>query len=491
MNLHASSVISIFLKQHLDVFTVDDFIKSLRSQGVKISKDQAEDILHTSNYVFPLVQNQYITRAGVFINRWFSFKPSKEEIEKGVILMGHRGIPFVNPEVSPDGIIVANRQKIINSTVSTFSMNLAMDVFALFGEGYVIPYIFNDKGNETIPLTSVQYNLPTEINLTCWPLNEITEGEEFVYGDRLLCRVTDWENSVVEMVVQKDCMKQLMVSSEAIEREEWYSSFEQGLLESFDKHGPSSSIEEQLSLLILENQEQLCIPNCGSIEEFLAHTSKIGFELYGVESRIWRKGEVIPYCGPWNMQNFSSDVILTEMALAFSPAVLDAYLEDSIYQEVKHGKNKSIENIIDELFTQNIKMTSGERKVLLLNLEKRNDILKKNYNRFIDYPIADVRKRVIGLFSQVNLLFGTIGSSGIKINLFPQQELVVLSQLFGHMIRLLEEIENVYMRNDFPVADVSLSLDGMEETFEDIRVTLKNSLESNRFKAFEIINNNE
>ncbi len=487
VDFKATAVITSYFRSQLDLFTAEDFIRDMKKQGIKISKDDAEEVLHSSNYVFPLVNNQFITRAGVFTGRWFSFKPTKEEIEKGSILIGHRCMPFVNPEVPPDSIVVKNSCFEVESAVTTFSMNLAMDVFALFGEGYIIPYIFNDKGNQTLPLTSVQYNLPTEITLTSWSLGEISEGEKVEFGDRLVCRVVDWENSVVQMFLHKDCMKKMMVSDEAIEREEWYSHFEQGLLDSFEKHGPSESIEEQLALLFLENQEQLCSYNCGSIEEFLAHTTKIGFELFGVETRIWRKGEVIPYCGSWNSTTKSSEILLSEMAMSFSPMVMDAYLEDNIYNESKKKESKSIEDIVAELFPQNIKMGPAERKILLLNLEKRNDILKKNYNRFSDYSVADIRKRVIKLFTQVSNLFCTIGSSGINVDVFPQQELIILSQLFGHMIRLLEEIENVFLRNDFPIADVSLSLDGMEDTFDDIRGTLKSALEMNRYKAFEIV----
>jgi hypothetical protein len=51
----------------------------------------------------------------------------------------------------------------------------------------------------------------------------------------------------------------------------------------------------------------------------------------------------------------------------------------------------------------------------------------------------------------------------------------------------LEEVENSYMRPSFPTDDVSLSLDGMEETFDDISVTLYSALECNRFKGFEIV----
>ena len=132
-------------------------------------------------------------------------------------------------------------------------------------------------------------------------------------------------------------------------------------------------------------------------------------------------------------------------------------------------------------------ISQEERRIVLLNIEKRNDILEKMYNQFSDYPIAEMRKRILHLFTKVSELFCAIGGSGVAAENFPQQELVILSQLYSHAVRLLEEVENVYMRGSFPTDDVSLSLDGMEETFEDISVTLYSALECNRFKGFEIV----
>ena len=295
MDFKTNNIIEEYLTETLDVFTTDDFYKHLKANGVKVTKADASEILHVSEYVFSLVNNEFVTKAGVFTGRWFSFKPSREEVEKGQIIIGHRCIPFLPPDTSPDSISVLAGGNMVNSTTQTFSMNLAMDTFSLYGEGYILPYIFNDKGNKDLPLSSVQYNMPQEITLTCWPLKEIAGDTEFKYGDRILCRVISWSDSVVEMRAQSSGLSEFVISDEAVQREEWYSHFENGLLESFDRHGPASSIEEQLSFLFLENQEELCTRCCGSTEEFLAHTSKIGFEPYGVESRIWRKGESVPY----------------------------------------------------------------------------------------------------------------------------------------------------------------------------------------------------
>ena len=148
---------------------------------------------------------------------------------------------------------------------------------------------------------------------------------------------------------------------------------------------------------------------------------------------------------------------------------------------------EDFEDVIQTIFPNQAMISSAERRLVLLNIEKRNDILEKMYNQFSDYPIAQARKRILELFTRVSELFCAIGGSGVAAEDFPQQELVILSQLYSHVVHLLEEVENVYMRPQFPIDDVLLSLEGMEDTFDDISGTLSSALENNRFKGFEIV----
>ena len=197
----------------------------------------------------------------------------------------------------------------------------------------------------------------------------------------------------------------------------------------------------------------------------------------------------MPYTGKWNGLDLDRGMLLTDMALTLTPRVIDAILEDRIYDK-RCGKKivaDDFEDVIKTIFPNMAMISPAERRLVLLNIEKRNDILEKMYNQFSDYPIAEMRKRILGLFTRVSELFCAIGGSGVAAENFPQQELVILSQLYSHAVRLLEEVENVYMRAQFPTDDVSLSLDGMEETFDDISATLYSSLECNRFKGFEIV----
>ncbi|MCQ2575560.1 MAG: hypothetical protein MJ162_02375 [Treponema sp.] len=486
MDLDASFVIDRYLSQQKNIFTVDEFNKYLRKNNVKLTKEQAFDILSSSGYVFSLINEEFVTRSAVFVGRWFSFMPSKEEIKKGYVILGHRCMPFINPEVAPDKITVvkADGNPVLPEAVS-FTMNQAMDTFSLFGEGYVIPYIYSDHSNEKVTLASVQYGLPQYIDLTAWPLSKICGNKKIKYGDRILCRVIDWETSEVELTLQP-AQRGDFLSEEDIAREEWYSTFEKTLLASFNKNGPASSIEEQLALLFLENLNVLCLKSCGSIEEFFKHTKKIGFASYGVESRLWKSNEVIPFIGPWNKQ-FKENTLMADISMIFSPQVFDAYLENYIYENLEVEKPEPLESLMDDIFPSALNMKPAERKLLLLNMEKRFGILKKNYNQFSDYKIAPVRARITKLCSEISSLVCSIGCSSLNLEDFPQQELVILVQLFSHIVKIIEEMENVFMKDHFPVEDVSLSLEGMEDTYEEISGKLKRSLYENTYKNITIM----
>ena len=485
MNIDNSAIIEDFFLSFHDIFTIDEFCHMMKSEGVKLSHDTAQSILDTSDMVFSLVDEEYITRAGVFIGRWFSFMPSAEEIQKGYFILGHRCMPFINPDISPDNILVSNGKILINPKAVSFSMNLALDTFALYGEGYVLPYIFNDHSNKDIPLSSVQYGMPNDIKLTAWPLSKITGGKAIKYGDRILGRVVDWAANIVElMVLPANASDEL--TSDDLEREEWYENFEKGLIEGFETSGPVASIEQQLAFLFLENQQELCIKNCGSAEEFLKHTKKIGFSPYGVESRIWYANKTVPYIGNWN-KNASTDSLFTNMTMIFSPQIIDSYIKNLIFEQREHESKKTVEELISDIFPPTLKMTVQEHKLVLLNIEKRSDILNKVYNQFVDYKLAPVRKRILDLFSQVSYLLCAIGGSGLSLQDFPQQELVILVQLFSHVARIVEEMENDYLKDIFPMDDVVLSLDGMEETFDEVGEILKNSLEAITYNSIKIV----
>lgn len=485
MKINPAIVIDEYLCSKKGVFSVDDFYHDIKKQGVKFSKKDAQEVLYTSDRVFPLVDNEFITRAGVFTGRWFSFMPSKEEIQKGYILIGHRAMPFINHELPPDRLCLVTKTDVIPPSKCLFSMNLATEVFSLYGEGFVLPYVFGDHSNERYSLASIQYSLPNEITLTAWPLDKIAGKNGFHYGDRFLCKVNSWEQGIIQLEVLP-AEKSDMLSASDMEREDWYSTFENCLLRSVEKNGPATSIEEQLAYLYLENQEQLCIPNCGSAEEFFKRTRKLCFAPFGVESRIWKTGEDIPFAGEWN-KDATAEVLYMQSNMIFSPQVIDAFVLNYYAEQKKSKEEKSLDALVDDIFPFSATFSPMERKLIVEQIEKRSPLLIAQNEFYEGSKIPGLRKKIVELYAQVSRLVCQISKSGLKLSELPSQELIILMQLFSHIYKIIEEIEESMMKDQIPVDELSLSLDGMEETFYDIRGVLKNTLDEHTYKDLKIV----
>ncbi|MCQ2572806.1 MAG: hypothetical protein MJ182_02795 [Treponema sp.] len=468
-----------FLRNRLEPFTAEDFRKFLKSYKMKLSVEEVEDILYAADWIFSLKGGYFISRAGAFTNQWFSFKPTKEEVEAGAFVPGHRFIPFIDASIFPYQATVVFEERPVPVTSIDISSNLALDLHAYFGEGYDIPYILNDPANSAVSISSVQYGLPSFMTLTAFSLQPFVE-KGFQLGDRLLCRVTNWDLSIIEARIVKNTRTGFKMSREDLEREEWYEHFEEALVTRMDRWGPMGSIEDQLSLLFLEEQRTLCTENCGSIEDFLEHTSKIDIVNFGVESRIWKSGETIPYKGPWNEAELKENPI-PSIKYMFTDYIIDSYIKDNLF---KNGADANVDEITARLLPPNLQMGSFEKKFIMLNLEKRIDIVKNDYNRFNDFPVADLRRKILNLFFTISSLLLDIGYCNCQMEDFPQHELIVLVQIFEHVARYLSQIEESPSAAADEKNDILASLDGMLETYDSVAPPLQAVIKKN--KKFEI-----
>lgn len=478
-------LIDEFICTHKEVFTLDEFYHEMKKKGIKLTKNDAKEVLYASDFIFPLVNGEFITRAGVFTGRWFSIMPTKEEIQKDHLVIGHRALPFLNPEIAPDRVCIVTSTDVIPPEKCIFSMNFATDVFSMYGEGFVLPYIFGDHSNEKLTLASIQYSMPTEIQLTGWSISEIAGKKGFQYGDRLLCKISDWKEGIIYVEVVKGTDSS-SISFADIERDEWYSTFEKSILASIRKNGPASSIEEQLAFLYLENQEELCTPTCASIEEFFKRTKKLCFAQFGVETRIWETGQDIPFAGEWN-KDASTEILYGQSGMLFSPKVMDAFILN-YYADIKnHDVNKSLDDLIDDIFPFSSSFNTSERKIITEQIQKRSPYLIAQSEFYDDKRITSLRKTIVELYAQVNRLVCQISKSGLKLSELPSQELIILMQLFSHMFKIIEEMETSPVKDQLPIDELVLSLEGMEETFYEVQGILKNSLDAHAVNDITIV----
>lgn len=486
----------IFVRKFLQPFSIKDFESECKSIGIKINKNEIEELLEKNPYIFPLEKKMYITRAGAFSGRYFSFVPTLQEVSQKVIIAGDRCLPFVDFDQFPFYLNFSVENKLLEKKILKTDCNTATSLFSLFGDEFLAQYIAADPANEKLHIAENAFELPQNLYLTGFDVTNLFEKYNFKYGDRLICYVSNWDLGIVEIFPLKAFLEKsndefVHFSDYEIARNEWYINLENMLLEGFKKMGPCSSIEEQLANVFYENRKKLCIPLCGSIHEFLEKTKKISMELFGVETRLWFTDEDVPADN-----NGSFD----EIVLPFYDIpefVIDCFVKDKLFELYK-GKNSLKEDIspliIKTILSEEMDLSPDEKDFFTLQIEKRSVKLRKRYNWFADFAFGAFRHRSLELYLKVRELFFELDCSEAELKKLPQAEFVVLSQLFTHITNILQTLceygENsdngeIYDLEEFEA--MQLSLDGMEFNLEDIKPILLDAYKEIQKKRFSFI----
>ncbi len=477
-----------FLSTNLGVFTLRDVEVFLRKSGYSAGKEEILACMGDSGLVFFLVDGNFVSRASAFTGELFSIKPTSFEFDSGVMIPGDRCIPFASPDIPSDELtFIIDGVRLKRKSVMCDS-DEAIDKFMLYGEEYAPQYIAADPANEGLDVRAVSGELSNFVKLTGFDISVLKERYAFEKGDRLVCSVKDWARGIIEFFILHDSKDRFNTGTIGEKRLAWYKKLEKYLLESFETSGPCASIEEQLAGVFFDHRDELCIPECGSVEEYLSSASKkVSLESFGVETRLWYKGKSAPAVGKWN-----KDMLLNlSRHIRFSPdrepyynlpkEVLDQAVLDMYYQHKADLKELSA-----SLYPEDYLFHSGELDCVQKALSKRDSEFRDSYNWFADQACGPIRKLALELFKKVNgLLYKIDGCEGSLEN-FPQQELVILTQLYGHLLNILSySYSDKDVENDSEA--IMVSIDGMKWNFEDIEEILLGAIDENHCSRFKVV----
>lgn len=479
-----------FLRTYRHPFSLTEMKKVFEACGVMADKSDVEFFLDTNSSVMKLTSGKYLTYAGAFTGEIFSIMPTAAEVEQGVLVPGDRCMPFVESDrISAFLKFYVNGKK-IPSKVGVFDSDVAIDMFMLFGEEYASQYIASDPANAKLNLAERDFELPNTVNLTGISLDYLAENYGYKKGDRILCCVSDWDKGKLNLMVLHGSDSPFDSGEIGEKRLEWYSLLESKMLESFKKSGPLGTIEDQVVDVFYKNRSKLCVPYCGSIEEFITrYAKKIGFEHYGVESRLWYKGQDVPAFGEWNKESAlctghgKDSLSFEEYSVAFiPPLVIGQFILNSCFKKEKD----IVSSFFDFVFNGDYKPSESMHQELALNLKEQISIISDNYNWFADQIFGPVRERCLELYAKVSGLVRKIDYNGKSFLDFPSSELVILLQLHEHILKMLENLGSEPGAEEM-AENYLLSLDGMEWNFEEIAGVLEDALAKEQKNQFKIV----
>ncbi len=472
-----------FLRTYTEPFTAKEFSNGLNSLGFDVSTEEVSMFLSTDCRVFSLQRNMFITRAGAFLNQVFSFVPSQRELEQKLFIPGDRFMPFADSEIPSSTLRFEFLGHKLPTKIFNTDCNYARELFTLYGDEYISQYIAADPACKNLNLAENNFELPPKLSLTGIALDEVLAREEFNFSGRFFARVKNWDKGIIEIFPIPEYKENPFQMDEIdVARQKWNETLENALLDSFERMGPCSSMEEQLANVFYENRKKLCVPSCGSISEFLHITKKVSLELFGVETRLWRAGEEIPAVGSWNDNTYG---VGCDGTLPFY--VLPDYIIDNLLKDQLHEKREDLSEIVKKLQTWQGNLSQISPDVIGLHVQLRNKFVKKNYNWFADFSNTALRKKALDLYSRVRNLLHEMDCDDGDFQKLPQQELITLSQLFTHISRILEILADDEECPEEETYAMTLSLEGMDSNFEDIKPLLISAADSLKKKRFNVI----
>ncbi len=472
-----------FLRNYDRIFTANDIKGILRALDEKVSTEEVMEFLDNDERVFSLEGGHYLTHSGAFTGMFFSFVPTQQELDQKVFVPGDRCVPFVDGEMLSCNLKFFYKGKLLPKKIMSADCNTARELFTFYGDEYASQYIACDPVNKDLGIANNNFDLPPKLSLTGVSLDSVFEDDELLKGDRILCRLENWDKGRIEIYPVLNHKKNLFVlNSEKLDKKQWNSDLENALLRCFDRMGPCASMEQQLAFAFFENRSKLCLPDCGSIHEFLNDAKKVSMELFGVETRLWRKGEDVPAVGNWNRDFLDAGLGACFPSFKTPDGLIDCLIKDQLYEQ-----EDDVSKILERLLPSSVELSPEEEQFFTLQIMSRNAILRKHYNWFADSVIGSLRHKALELYSKVGELVYDIDCVGKEIEQFPQQELVTLSQLFTHISRILEMFSSGKECEGEDKTALKLSLEGMEYNFEDICGELKTAINKSHARQFKIV----
>lgn len=470
-----ADIIADFLRTYPYPFTIEEYLQMLKRDGVTLGKDECTAYLVNCDYVFSQNNRKFFTYSAAFTGMYFSIKPTKAETAQGMFVAGSRCYPFVDFTSGLCDLSFRYRGKMLNRAVGEFSSMDAVDMFALSGVEFAPQFIAADSANEDLDIAQSGYELPSKVRLSGYSFN-------LKAGDRLLCYVDDWSDGVIEIEKIEHASMQMRQSD--IRRQSWYNKLEKALLASFDESGPANSIGSQLALVFMNNPA-LSAKSCGSVMEYLAQSKTVALEDYGVESRLWRKGEEVPAVGKWlrgkagKKDKDSYEWILADFV--YVPYfVIDAFIIDQL-----HRKTSDTNEVIQRLMLNKMPLKRKEMAELPSNIESRRKDLAKEYNYFADANTAPLRARALDLYIRARELVIDLFEENISLDEYPQKALIVFLQIFSTVTKTINMMTSGIMRANDDVAEfigdgTETTLENMEGDFEGAEDMLRGTMKAKK-----------
>ncbi|MDR1107746.1 MAG: hypothetical protein LBL19_01800, partial [Spirochaetaceae bacterium] len=455
-----------FLDSASEPFNLDDVISFVRMMDSKQAgrlRTELSSLLDSRKLAFHLDSRRWVSRRGCFESVPFVINPSKMELLNGILIPGHRCVPFANPSLLPQDYSFYWKDQIIPVTTTEGPPEEFYPYYSLFGEEYAPQYVARDNPENEAAFNSDLYEDPPEVSIRTLDMRNLYREIAFVPGDHLVVRTRDWKEGSFDL---EKAAKEAWPRSEIYD---WIEAAEGGFEDAFEFLGPGSSTEEQLAYAYWYGGKRMReIPAC-SLEDFIyEETDRLETVPYGIETRFWYAGKEIPDISYITGSQLPPDQTVVENILFHRQIPVSEYVIQSYVRDALFRREKDSSAVLDRLVPPTARLDEREGRLLDSYLADTFEEFKLSYTFFTDQAMGPIRQRVGELHTAVIDLYIRLKKSGVEAPALPTHTYIVLSQIQNHAAAGLEDLDTDESPPPDELETIDSSLDSMIDTYEEI-----------------------
>lgn len=485
MEIDQEEALYEFLENVTEPFTLDDITVYVQASGQKPNKKLAAEIntyLDARNIAFKQDYKYWVSRRACFESSVFVISPSRLELLNGILIPGHRCVPFANPMVLPHNYVFHWNGKPVPLTTTEAPPEDLYPYYCIYGEEFAPQYVAKDNPANEEAFNADPYEDPPEVSIHTLDMRGIYRECAFVPGDRFVVRTLNWKECTFELT---------KVGKEEWSRadlDKWFEAAESGFEDSFALLGPGSNMEEQFAFAYWFGGKRMRDVPAYSLEEFLFEkTNRVDIVPYGIETRCWFAGKEIPDCK--SLQNFSVppdrtyiEELFFNRNIPISEYVILSYVKDAFYRN-----ENDVEQVINRLVPKIFRITEKEWGMIAEYVADSMDDFFSSYSMFLDRSTGPVRQRVAELHTAVIELSFKLQKGEMEMAWLPRHTFIVLSQIQGHAAALLEDLAFDESPMESEIIAMDNSLDSMIDTFTDIKELINSAMDHFRRSNLTVI----
>ena len=486
MTLGQEEALYNFLDNVTADFNLDETVSFIRKIEPNLDNpiaDDAKAIIDNRKLAFSLGPKRWMSRRGFFQPLPFVISPTRLELLNGILIPGHRCLPFANEVLLPNEYNFFWQGSQIPFTTTEGPPEEFYPYYSIYGEEFAPQYITKDNSENEDAYNNDPYADPMEVSIKTLDMRNLYRETSFVPGDRFVVRTLDWKlGSFLLEKVGKDEWNET-------ELQTWLLAAEEGFESSFSKLGTASCTEEQIAYAYWYGPSRMRDIPAYSLEAYLFEkTDRIEITAYGVETRFWYAGREIPdrkglkeldcYVRP---DLTPIEKILYELKIPVSEYLVQAYILDSLFRE-----NGNANLVLERLIPPSVELDNRNRAIITEGIEILIERLREYYSLFTDKKKGPIRNRAGELHTAVIDLAARLSRGDIDPSWLPQHTFIILSQIQNYAAGVMEDLD-LELPPETKLDVLDNSLDCMVETYEDLKELIDEALGSYRRNRLAII----